>query len=196
MLRLSLPVAKRVILLEAESWQHPEVFPGGQQTCESEIRALKLQTHKRARTIPRGAAQTKCATAIASLFARIARAALRAARTRKATGWFSGITSASHAEGPGFNPQCVHTLVAPHARTGCVIHGHAPTASKPLCKFSAPAAFRRSACKRGVARLTVAEASRGFEPRSLDSESRVLTVTPRGRVLYARCRFHCGRRWI
>ena len=36
-LRLSLPVAKRVILrrvadaavLEAESWQHPEVFPGG-----------------------------------------------------------------------------------------------------------------------------------------------------------------------
>ncbi len=71
-LRLSLPVAKRVILLEAESWQHPEVFPGGQQTCESEIRALKLQTRKRARTIPRGAAQTKCATAIASEFARIA----------------------------------------------------------------------------------------------------------------------------
>ena len=22
--------------------------------------------------------------------------------------WCSGITSASHAEGPGFNPQCVH----------------------------------------------------------------------------------------
>ena len=31
------------------------------------------------------------------------------------------------------------------------------------------------------------EASRGFEPRSLDSESRVLTVTPRGQV--ARRRF-------
>ena len=28
-----------------------------------------------------------------------------------------------------------------------------------------------------------AEASRGFEPRSLDSESRVLTVTPRGHML-------------
>ena len=27
-----------------------------------------------------------------------------------------------------------------------------------------------------------AEASRGFEPRSLDSESRVLTVTPRGQM--------------
>ena len=27
------------------------------------------------------------------------------------------------------------------------------------------------------------EASRGFEPRSLDSESRVLTVTPRGQLL-------------
>ena len=27
------------------------------------------------------------------------------------------------------------------------------------------------------------KASRGFEPRSLDSESRVLTVTPRGRML-------------
>ena len=27
------------------------------------------------------------------------------------------------------------------------------------------------------------EASRGFEPRSLDSESRVLTVTPRGHVV-------------
>ena len=27
------------------------------------------------------------------------------------------------------------------------------------------------------------KASRGFEPRSLDSESRVLTVTPRGQVI-------------
>ena len=30
------------------------------------------------------------------------------------------------------------------------------------------------------------EASRGFEPRSLDSESRVLTVTPRGQLLIFR----------
>ena len=26
--------------------------------------------------------------------------------------WCSGITSASHAEGPGFNPQCVHAMLA------------------------------------------------------------------------------------
>ena len=32
------------------------------------------------------------------------------------------------------------------------------------------------------------EASRGFEPRSLDSESRVLTVTPRGRLAARRPR--------
>ena len=40
--------------------------------------------------------------------------------------------------------------------------------------------------QRGVRSRAVAqchkEASRGFEPRSLDSESRVLTVTPRGQV--------------
>ena len=30
------------------------------------------------------------------------------------------------------------------------------------------------------------EASRGFEPRSLDSESRMLTVTPRGQVRISR----------
>ena len=30
-----------------------------------------------------------------------------------------------------------------------------------------------------------AKASRGFEPRSLDSESRVLTVTPRGQMFVA-----------
>ena len=32
------------------------------------------------------------------------------------------------------------------------------------------------------------EASRGFEPRSLDSESRVLTVTPRGQLTCHHCR--------
>jgi hypothetical protein len=32
------------------------------------------------------------------------------------------------------------------------------------------------------------EASRGFEPRSLDSESRVLTVTPRGQVMIVEVR--------
>ena len=31
------------------------------------------------------------------------------------------------------------------------------------------------------------KASRGFEPRSLDSESRVLSVTPRGQVIYFVC---------
>ena len=31
-------------------------------------------------------------------------------------------------------------------------------------------------------RKCYAKASRGFEPRSLDSESRVLTVTPRGQI--------------
>ena len=144
MLRLSLPVAKRVILLEAESWQHPEVFPGGQQTCESEIRALKLQTRKRARTIPRGAAQTKCATAIASEFARIAPTGRQRAhgvvvshplRMRKALG----------------STPSVSTLWLLHTRArDASSMGHAPTASKPLCKFSAPAAFRRSACKRGA----------------------------------------------
>ena len=34
--------------------------------------------------------------------------------------------------------------------------------------------------------------SRGFEPRSLDSESRVLTVTPRGRVLHIQEPTHCN----
>ena len=34
-----------------------------------------------------------------------------------------------------------------------------------------------------LAEDTAKEASRGFEPRSLDSESRVLTVTPRGQLL-------------
>ena len=29
--------------------------------------------------------------------------------------WCSGITSASHAEGPGFNPQCVHLATAPRS---------------------------------------------------------------------------------
>ena len=28
--------------------------------------------------------------------------------------WCSGITSASHAEGPGFNPQCVHSCTLQH----------------------------------------------------------------------------------
>ena len=34
-----------------------------------------------------------------------------------------------------------------------------------------------------LAEDTTKEPSRGFEPRSLDSESRVLTVTPRGQLL-------------
>ena len=34
----------------------------------------------------------------------------------------------------------------------------------------------------GIAGAKCAKASRGFEPRSLDSESRVLTVTPRGQL--------------
>ena len=159
--RTQVPLARAAwVQIPQMSWQ---------QTCESEIRALKLQTHKRARTIPRGAAQTKCATAIASLFARIARAALRAARTRKATGWFSGITSASHAEGPGFNPQCVHALVAPHARTGCVIHGPCSDGVQAAVQILRSRGVQTfSVQARGVARLTVAEASRGFEPRSLD----------------------------
>ena len=38
------------------------------------------------------------------------------------------------------------------------------------------------------------KASRGFEPRSLDSESRVLTVTPRGQVIYFVCLLMTGRR--
>ena len=37
--------------------------------------------------------------------------------------------------------------------------------------------------KRGKNRTLQKKASRGFEPRSLDSESRVLTVTPRGLVI-------------
>ena len=40
-------------------------------------------------------------------------------------------------------------------------------------------ASRCGTCRAGK---TQKEASRGFEPRSLDSESRVLTVTPRGQV--------------
>ena len=38
------------------------------------------------------------------------------------------------------------------------------------------------------------KASRGFEPRSLDSESRVLTVTPRGQVINFVCLLNNGRR--
>ena len=38
------------------------------------------------------------------------------------------------------------------------------------------------------------EVSHGFEPRSLDSESRVLTVTPRGQVIYFVCLLKTGRR--
>ena len=36
------------------------------------------------------------------------------------------------------------------------------------------------------------KASRGFEPRSLDSESRVLTVTPRGHMLGRRQKHQCN----
>ena len=36
--------------------------------------------------------------------------------------WCSGITSASHAEGPGFNPQCVHFFQAPILDSD-IIHG-------------------------------------------------------------------------
>ena len=40
-------------------------------------------------------------------------------------------------------------------------------------------------CHMGVA-VNEQEVPRGFEPRSLDSESRVLTVTPRDQMLYLR----------
>ena len=42
----------------------------------------------------------------------------------------------------------------------------------------------------GCTRPLHKEASRGFEPRSLDSESRVLTVTPRGRVIAGTLQSH------
>ena len=37
---------------------------------------------------------------------------------------------------------------------------------------------------------------RGFEPRSLDSESRVLTVTPRGRITFFFCFAKLECAWI
>ena len=47
---------------------------------------------------------------------------------------------------------------------------------------SVKCSFRGAACRIGIVHE---KASRGFEPRSLDSESRVLTVTPRGQMLAA-----------
>ena len=45
------------------------------------------------------------------------------------------------------------------------------------------AGHHESTCNRALHKAPLAKkASRGFEPRSLDSESRVLTVTPRGRL--------------
>ena len=41
-------------------------------------------------------------------------------------------------------------------------------------------------------RVAEQKASRGFEPRSLDSESRVLTVTPRGQMLGG----HLEAQWV
>ena len=58
-------------------------------------------------------------------------------------------------------------------------------------QFSSPCA-QRGAVHPILGPPAKKEASRGFEPRSLDSESRVLTVTPRGRLTHTQPGAVCG----
>ena len=69
--------------------------------------------------------------------------------------------------------------------------GSARRGSNPLGVVLSRRMQRRSSCFGGVLlqrNRSEHKASRGFEPRSLDSESRVLTVTPRGRLVARRPR--------
>ena len=79
-------------------------------------------------------------------------------------------------------PMC--TLRALHARGRCFLCHDFVAQRTHECGFCVGVDSELPLCMRwlGAATTHLQKASRGFEPRSLDSESRVLTVTPRGQV--------------
>ena len=85
-----------------------------------------------------------------------------------------GITHAERTGGPGLNRQHVHVYKVYFANC----YTTRPAENVGLA-YLVPVMSR---CLSWYDERVHKKASRGFEPRSLDSESRVLTVTPRGQV--------------
>ena len=69
--------------------------------------------------------------------------------------WCSGITSALHAEGPGFNPQCVHRSLCCRSSTHCVV----------VVRMLAPGQDSLAEWSKALAQGASPQ-GRGFEPHS------------------------------
>ena len=91
------------------------------------------------------------------------------------TSWITKMMS-THTEMTREMCDCQHPLLAPPLLCCCLVRcarNRNIIQPSTVCKQNSDSSHLFVGCSRK-------KASRGFEPRSLDSESRVLTVTPRG----------------
>ena len=94
------------------------------------------------------------------------------------TSWISKMISA-HKEMTRKMCDCQHPLLAPPLLCCCLVRFLLCARNRNIIQPSTVCKQNSDSSHLSVGRSRK-KASRGFEPRSLDSESRVLTVTPRG----------------